>query len=207
MGAPRGLPVGPEASGLLGNIVLLGVDEAVAGHVLGHVRYTDDSWLFLRSASDWPEVCEIYGAAASALGLEANASKVEVHSKANGEAANAMQHERIDYLVSGAAGFRTPEMAADEIRSQLDRDEPDWLLIRFHLGSIRYRRSTVGLPILDETPSILDEIPSSVGQYLTSLATDKKTRSKIDHDWLMERVTGPPHSPMSGRPTPSMPGR
>ena len=188
---PRGLPVGPEACGLLGNIVMLAVDEALVGHVLGHVRYMDDSWLYLRSEDDWPEVYDIYRASASTLGLEANTSKVAVHSKDSGDAEDAMQHGHIAYLLSGAAGYRTPQMAAEDIRSQLDREEPDWALIGFHLGSLRYHRSIHGLGILYENPTILDEMPRNVGHYLASLAADKQTRNKIDHDWLIERITAP----------------
>lgn len=52
MGAPGGLPIGPEASGLLGNIVLLGLDKAISYRVRGHIRYTDDSWMFLGAETE-----------------------------------------------------------------------------------------------------------------------------------------------------------
>ena len=70
MGAPGGLPIGPEASGLLGNIVLLGLDKAISCRVQGHIRYTDDSWMFLGAEPEWPEVLEVYAASVSNLGLE-----------------------------------------------------------------------------------------------------------------------------------------
>ena len=191
IGGPRGLPVGPEACGLLGNIVMLAVDEAVADYVLGHVRYMDDSWLYLRSEQDWSEVYDVYRSSAAALGLEANTSKVAIHSKDSGHARDAMQHEQIAYLLSGAAGYRTPQMAAEDIRSQLDREEPDWALIGFHMGSLRYHRSIHGLDILYDNPISLYKMPRNTGHYLTSLAADKQIRNKIDHDWLIERVTVP----------------
>ena len=191
MGAPRGLPIGPEASGLLGNIVLLAVDEAVADRALGHVRYMDDSWLFLQSESEWSEVYDVYIASASALGLEVNASKVAVHQKGSVGAENAIQHGHIAYLVSGHARYRTPEMAADEIRSQLEQSEPDWAVVGFHLGSLRHTRSAAGLSVLQKHPQILQEMPRNAGRYLATLATDKQARRKIDHDWLIEQATGP----------------
>ena len=190
MGAPPGLPVGPEASGLLGNIVLLAIDEAVADRVLGHVRYMDDSWLYLRSESEWSEVYGIYTASLSALGLEVNTSKVAVHPKGNGGAENAIQHGHIAYLVSGHAKYRTPEMAADEIRSQLEQSEPDWAVVSFHLGSLRHTRSAAGLSVLQMHPQILQEVPRNTGKYLATLAADKQMRAKIDHDWLIEQATG-----------------
>lgn len=191
VGAPVGLPVGPEASGLLGNIVLLTVDEAVSERVCGHVRYMDDSWMFLRAASDWPEVYEAYAASASTLGLKANASKVAVYDKCSGAAEKALQHEEIAYLVSDASRHRTPQMSAEQLRSQLSRDDPDWALASFHLGSLRHARSTHGLAVLYDYPEVLQELPRHTGRYLAGLASCKQGRGQIDRDWLMDRATGP----------------
>lgn len=191
MGAPQGLPIGPEASGLLGNIVLLAVDEAIVDHVLGHVRYTDDSWLYLCSESDWAEVKEVYAASASTIGLEVNTSKVAIHTKQSGNAAHTMHHEQIAYLTSDGARDLTSQMATETIQSQLDHERPDWNLIGFCLGSLRSRQCADGLAILYEDPSILCEIPSQAGRYLSVLANNKIARRKIDRDWLVDAATGP----------------
>ena len=191
VGAPVGLPVGPEASGLLGNIVLLTVDEAVAERVHGHIRYMDDSWMFLRAASEWPEVYEAYTASASTLGLQANTSKVAVYDKCSGAAEKALQHEEIAYLVSDASRYRTPQMSAEQLRSQLSREDPDWALASFHLGSLRHVRSTEGLAVLYDYPQVLQEMPLHSGRYLAALASCKQSRGQIDRDWLIDRATGP----------------
>jgi len=189
-GAPSGLPVGPEASGLLGNIALLGLDDSMAEHVLGHVRYMDDSWLYLQSESEWPEVYDTYSAVVSTLGLEVNRSKVEIHSRVGDDAEQAMQHGHIAYLVSGSSSYRTPQMATRELRSLLDKDKPDWTLVKFFLGSLRSQESTNGLVILYDHPNMLHEIPLSVGKYLVALTANRESRRKIDRDWLVERATG-----------------
>ena len=103
MGAPGGLPIGPEASGLLGNVTLLRLDEAISSRAQGHIRLMDDSWIFLQAESEWPGVREVYEATASELGLEVNTSKVAVHPKGTEGAENAIQHAEIAYLTSPAA--------------------------------------------------------------------------------------------------------
>ena len=191
VGAPAGLPVGPEASGLLGNIVLLTVDEAVSERIHGHIRYMDDSWMFLRAGSEWPEVYEAYTASASTIGLEANTSKVAVYDKCSGAAENAMQHEEIAYLISDDSRHRTPQMSAEHLRSQLSLEDRDWALVSFLLGSLRHARNAEGLAALYDYPEVLQEMPRHTGRYLTALAICKQSRGQIDRDWLIDRATGP----------------
>ena len=192
MGAPGGLPIGPEASGLLGNIVLLALDKAISCRVRGHIRYTDDSWIFLRAETEWPEVREAYIRSVSDLGLEVNASKVEVHPKGSDAAEHIIQHGHIAYLTSPAAGYRPPQRSADALRQELQRDKPDLVLAKFHLGSLRSAQSPFGLPILYEQPQLLQEIPHSVGHYLSAVVGHPHNRPELDRDWLVEQATARP---------------
>ena len=195
MGAPRGLPIGPEASGLLGNAMLLEVDEALSRRAQGHIRYMDDSWIFLQGESDWPDVVETYAAAVSDLGLEINTSKVGVHQFGSEGAEKAIEHGLIAYLTSGAARYRTPQMSADELLAEAEREEPDWRLVGFYLGSLRYRQSSLALPILYEQPRILREMPRHTGHYLAELTNCTQSRREMDRDWLVEQATARPTAP------------
>ncbi len=192
----RGLPVGPEACGLLGNIILLEVDKALADCTLGHVRYTDDSWIYLPSETIWPEIYDIYSMVISTLDLEANNSKVEVYSKSSGDAQDVMEHEQISYLISDAGNYRNSKMAAADIREQLSQETPDWQLIKFLFGSLRCQNNSNGLDILYEHSNVLYELPTDVGRYLSSIAASKRLRSQIDHDWLITQAIdlNPPRS-------------
>ncbi|WP_420442888.1 RNA-directed DNA polymerase [Candidatus Poriferisodalis sp.] len=190
VGAPKGLPVGPEASGLLGNIAMLPIDGAVATLVSGHVRYTDDSWLFVASEHECRKVLDAYSAAAAECGLEVNTAKVEMHPKDRGAALRAMQHDRIAYLTSDRAGYHPPEMALFELQAHLDSGQPDWDLCRFHLGSLRHHRHPGALEHIYEHPTVMQEIPRQAGAYILALADDKQTRRKIDRDWLLDQATG-----------------
>ena len=194
VGAPKGLPIGPEASGLLGNIAMLPIDDAVAPLVVGHVRYTDDSWLFLRWISDWRATLERYREAAASCGLDMNAAKIEIHAKADGSAARALQHERIAYLTSGDAGYRPPAWTAAEFRDRVNSEQPDWALCGFLLGSLRHHRHIGALGPIYENPAVLRELPRQVGAYLKVLAADKQARRAIDRDWLIQHVASS-HTP------------
>ena len=192
MGTPRGLPIGVEASGVLGNIVLLELDKAISSRALGHVRYTDDSWIFLRAESEWPEVFDAYVSSVTDLGLRVNPSKVAIHPKGSEGAHNAIHPLRIAYLICPGASDRTAESSVEEILEELDQDEPDWNVIGFHVGSLAHERSALGLNLLCEHPQVLNELPRLAGHYLWSLADSRKTRNQIDRDWLVEQATARP---------------
>jgi len=192
VGAPRGLPIGPEASGVLGNIVLRGLDEVISREVRGHIRYTDDSWLFLGAETEWPEVLDVYATSVSGIGLEVNTSKVEVHPKGSEAAEHIIQHGRIAYLTSPVSRYRPPQRAAAELREELQRDKPDLTLVKFHLGSLRTAQSPLGLPILHEQPQLLQETPLSVGHYLSAVVGHRRNRQDLDRDWLVEEATARP---------------
>ena len=188
VGAPKGLPIGPEASGLLGNVAMLPVDDAVAPSVIGHVRYTDDSWLFLRVIGDWRATLECYLEALATCGLEINATKVEIHAKADGSAARALEHERIAYLTSDDAGYRPAQWTAAEFRDRVASERPDWALCGFLLGGLRHHRHTGALASIYENPAVMRELPRQAGAYLRTLAADKQARRAIDRDWLIEHA-------------------
>lgn len=189
---PRGLPIGPEASGILGNLMLMGVDAALSPLVQGHVRYTDDSWVFLDDEGRWPEVLRCYEDAAAHAGLAPNLDKLAFHSKEDGSADNAMSSSRVDSLIASAGGFVRPEMAAEEIEHQLSLPQPDWTAIRFGLGALARDGSASGLGMIYDNPTIFIEAPVNTANYLISLTRHGRHRAKINVDWLVDFATAEP---------------
>ena len=100
-----------------------------------------------------------------------------------------MRHGHIAYLVSGTGGHRAPEAVAEDLAWQLDQEDPDWNVVRFHLS--RFGSNPRGLQVLHDYSSIWDQVPTSVGHYLMAVANDKQSRRKIDTDWLIGQATGP----------------
>ena len=194
VGAPPGLPMGPEASGLIGNFLLIGVDLAVDRHTLGHVRFMDDSWFFLESEENWSEVKDIYSSAVNKLELDVNEAKMKLYYKHLGEAFNVMEEDLITYVTSEYTGYFAPERAAEEIRDQIQSADPQWHIIRFFLGMLRSRRNPLALKIVYDNPRLLWEEPRAVGRYLLSLTQDKEIRATIDRDWIVENATKRPEA-------------
>ncbi len=198
LGAPEGLPIGPEASSLLGNIAMLPVDLAIAEVVTRHIRYTDDSWLFLRSASDAEEVLARYREAASACGFDLNDNKVKLYDKADGSAHRAIQHEMISYFESYFSGNIPPDRAHAEFRDQITSQEPDWAVCRYLLSKMNQsldkdasKSHEEMLNTISEYPTVMRELPEQAGRYICTLAKNKHTRDKIDRDWLVKHVASP----------------
>lgn len=82
LGVP-GLPIGPEPSAVLANAVLSQLDGALqaAGH--RHVRWVDDTVVFLRREHEAGGVLELMKQALSAVGLELAAEKTRVEFRPN----------------------------------------------------------------------------------------------------------------------------
>jgi len=192
-GAPAGLPVGPEASGLLGNLFLTDVDAALMHLVSGHVRYTDDSWVFLRAEDDWTPLVDQYESAAIALGLRLNRDKVAIHLKRDQNLQDVIQNDRIASMTAAGSPYVGPEQAVEELEDQLGAgDSIDWSVVRFALGALRRDRSTAGLTVLYGHPQIFREEPVNTARYLLELAGSKATRSAIDNDWIVDHCTESP---------------
>ena len=191
LGGLPGLPIGPEFSGLIGNVMLTGVDQALAPLVLAHVRVSDDSRVFVSDESAWEEIVGAYMEEASRLGLSLNEPKSSLYMKASGDALREIKNERIDYLRECGQGTLDPEIAADEIEAQVKSDSPDWTVINFGIGALIRNQSTTGLPIIYDNPSILQKTPTQTGRYLLSLAANGKCKKFIDRDWLIQYATEP----------------
>lgn len=189
LGMPQGLPIGPEASGVLGNVMLIDVDRELSPIAGAHIRYTDDSWVFLEDACLWEEVVQTFEAAAARVGLGLNRAKVAFHAKEDGAADDALSSGRVDSMIAAAGGYVPPEVAAEELEHQLSLPEPDWTAIRFGLGALAREASTAGLELIYANPELFIEAPVNTGDYLMALARQKRSRGRIDRDWIVGFAT------------------
>ena len=133
-----GLPIGLESSGPLGSVYLLSADSVHALGRIGLVRYTDDSWLFLRSTTEWDSARDEYVALLKDLGLQLNHDKSDVHDKVWDDPEEVIRHGGIAYATDGGSkkmsADEANEMLGDAVRSK------DWKAIRFCLTTLK--RST-----------------------------------------------------------------
>ncbi len=189
LGEFSGIPIGPEASGLLGNVMLISVDEQMRQIAIGYVRYSDDSWVFLDDESRWVDVISMYEAYTNNVGLRPNSSKLGVYQKRHGEAQRMLDNETIAYIRSIASHKLATDMALDELSKQLSKSDTNWSLVSFLVGTLRLKPTERCLTVLYDNPKLFCEIPCVVAKCLLSVAKLKKLRRLIDRDWFVNFAT------------------
>lgn len=70
-----GVPAGPEASGILGNAMLMRLDEVLRARGVGFSRFTDDVILLLPKGCDWEQLNQAIVEVLEPLGLTLNNDK------------------------------------------------------------------------------------------------------------------------------------
>ncbi len=189
VGAPKGLPIGPEASAVVAGLVLGVVDQAMANAGLAHLRYSDDSFVLVPHGASTTHAYDTYCEALGSIGLEPNSAKYEEHSVDDGSAWSAVQDPTVSALQCYPTPFGDDRHLVAALAEELNRDQPNWTAVSFCIGSLRYRRSPCALPKIYDCPEVLLNLPRQVGRYLSELAENRPTRREVDQDWLVERAT------------------
>lgn len=189
VGSPKGLPIGPEASAVIAGLVLGVVDRAMSDAGLSHLRYSDDSFIFVPNGADATHVYDVYCGALDSIGLEPNPDKHEVHSVGDGSAWSALQDPTVSELQHYRAPLGKDRHLIAALDEELSRVEPNWKAVSFCIGGLRYRRSACALSRIYDRPEVFLNLPRQVGRYLTELSEDGRTRHEVDHDWLVEQST------------------
>lgn len=188
----EGVPIGPEASGLLGNAYLLPVDAALRGAGIDFGRYTDDYRIWV-PAREWADVHAVVDQAVQDLGLSLNPAKTR-HMAIGADVLSQLTSEDLTELSQllrhdpPGALLRTYEMLDAEVASST----PDGLRLKFLLGVLRARKDPYGLAAVVKRPELLQADPKSWARYLVPL----HGRGLLDVDWLLAFVTAPvtPHT-------------
>jgi hypothetical protein len=188
----EGVPIGPEASGLLGNAYLLSVDAALRGVGVDFGRYTDDYRIWV-PAPEWADVHALVDEAVRKLGLCLNTRKTR-HMHRGADVLSQLTRGDLDELsvllrLDPAAGLlRTYEMFDEEVASPA----PDGLRLKFLLGVLRAREDSHGLQAVVQRPELLQADPKAWARYLVLM----HGRGLLDMDWLLAFVTAPvtPHT-------------
>lgn len=191
LGMPAGLPIGAEASGVLGNLMLVHVDAELKPLVQAHIRYTDDSWVFLDRGTQWPDLLRVYEQQTARIGLVPNMLKSAFHEKEGRTAEDALFSGRADSMLAAGGGIVRAEEAREEIENQLEDDETDWTAIRFSLGALMREPSPAGLQMIYSNPLLFQEAPRKTADYLMVLC-NQGYGAKVDRDWLVATATDPP---------------
>lgn len=189
VGSPKGLPIGPDASAVIAGLVLGVVDRAMADAGLSHLRYSDDSFIFVPNGADTTHAYDVYCGALDSIGLEPNPDKYEEYSVGDGSAWSAVQDPTVSELQHYGAPLGNHRHLVAALDEELSRDQPNWKAVSFCIGGLRYRRSVCALSRVYDRPEVFLNLPRQVGRYLTELSEDGRTRHEVDQDWLVEQAT------------------
>ena len=188
VGSPKGLPIGPEASAVIAGLVLGVVDRSVVEAGMAHLRYSDDSFIFVPNGVATAQAYEVYSQALDTVGLEPNPDKFEEHSVGDGSAWSAVQDPTVSALQCYRAFVDDDRHLVDALDEELLREQPNWRAVSFCFGSLRYRRSPCALPRIYENPAVLLNLPTQTGRYLSELCDNQATCREVDQDWLVEQA-------------------
>jgi hypothetical protein len=184
-----GLPIGFEGSGPLGSAYLLPADGVHALGRVGLIRYTDDTWLFLRSVDEWEAARDEYVSLLRDLGLALNEDKSRVYDAVWDFPEEVISHGAIAYVTEGGSRTVTADEAADMLGDAVDAK--DWTAIRFCLTTLKRTSDARGVRILSEHDGVFDMVAGNATDYLVVLARSSMARRKIDPEWLLGLATRP----------------
>lgn len=184
----HGVPVGPEASGLLGNVYLVSVDRALRGAGVRFSRYTDDYRLWLAGPDQWEDARDIVIAGVVALGLEVNPSKTR-HMRTPHGVLGQLTNPDFEVLRKLLADDRHQGLAAvaDAFDAEAAKPYPNpkrmgWLLRQFKVNHDAHAGT-----VAQQHPGLLQSAPTHWASYLKVL----HGHGLVDLDWLLETATAP----------------
>lgn len=183
-GGRPGLPIGFEGSGVLGNVFLLPADRVWARDRVGLIRWTDDTWLFLRSRDDWQPAVEEYQGRLELLGLCLNSSKSDFYDKRFGNPEEVMSSGRIDSIVASSGGPVPPDVAIEMLLTELESTVIEPTVVNFSLSCLRSTPSDDVPAVVLENPALWRIAPKLTGDVLARAAQDPTARRLVDAEAL-----------------------
>ncbi|WP_428115097.1 hypothetical protein [Candidatus Poriferisodalis sp.] len=189
VGAPPGLPIGPEASAVVAGLVLGVVDSKLKDAGIAHLRYSDDIFIFVPEGLSPRTANKTFCEALDLVGLAPNTDKYEEHSVHDGSAWSAVQDPKVSDLQHDPNPAGDGRHLVEGIEEELESGRPNWTAVSFCLGGLRYRNNPQALSLICERPQIFQTLPRQTARYLTQMCDDKVNRKQIDQDWMVEQAT------------------
>lgn len=171
-----GIPIGPEASGLLANLYLLPLDHELARMGLNYFRVMDDFWVLAASELQWSEALKVGDFVLQALGLT-RADEKTIFMRDPEEA----YLYALDGVLSAidAAFAASAHLGLQAVRNLVDfiRAEPDPAVahFRYAVRSSRRLEDQYAAELLEDRPDLIQIDPRAAGDYIRVLARRKRS--------------------------------
>jgi hypothetical protein len=197
VGGTSGLPVGPEFSGLLGNVALTPLDKVM--RELGpYVRWMDDLWTFPVDEQEFENHKKVIEETLSLMGLSLNPSKAQYLSSETEDGWDHIGHAGVEYS-KGANGKTSQSDALEMFLEATQGGFVDDRMARYSLavltGSLNKPKAAeieATAKYLLSRPDLFLEFPTQVGKFFATMSTNKQLRKKhVDDDWLDALITQP----------------
>ena len=176
-GSVAGVPIGPEASGVLGAVGLTAIDRGLRDKQFA--RMVDDVWVVATSRSQALSEAEHTSMQMRLLGLAPNDSKTMVLNAT--EALALISDAGTSYMTRGGRVVGESEALATLFSAISEQNESRF---RFALGALSRINSPAAVPVLLGDLDLIDVDPRATGRYLhrvTPLLTERCVGLMIDH--------------------------
>lgn len=186
----RGLPIGPEASGVLGNVPLIPVDRLLRSLGIDFTRYTDDYWIHLHRGADSAMLIDLVTREVDALGLRLNDLKTKVLQ--TDDAVDVLYDSELADLVVLLADNRGRglDRVLELFLAAAESGDSNATRLRFCLRVLTSARDDSPLTVAMANERIMRVDPRGWGRYFRALVATRH----MDMDWLIElalREPGP----------------
>ena len=161
-GAAGGVPVGPDASAVLGTVGLISVDRLLRDTTF--CRWVDDIWVVVETEAGAHSLAELVGDHLIQIGLRENAEKRKVLT--GDEALDHVVDAEIDYVARPGHRVSVDE-AMDLVSSGIAEQKLG--RVRFGLGSLKAHQSVGAVQIFLANPGLIDADPKAIGSYFGSV--------------------------------------
>ncbi|HLW72240.1 MAG TPA: RNA-directed DNA polymerase [Candidatus Binataceae bacterium] len=172
----RGLPIGPEASAVLGNLFLAPVDQSIIASGADHKRYGDDILIFTKTRALREAVVTLLDKELPMLGLTRSEEKTKLFDDPE-EARENLRDSKIQYW-EGAASY-SPELSVWGVRRAFDQDilnSPEIKLSQYRwiLKYLKNRNDMHGCYDLVCRRDLMNIDPKIAGPYVMVAKTTKR---------------------------------
>lgn len=190
--AVAGVPAGPEASGILGNAMLMPLDAVLRLEGIRFSRFTDDLILLLPKGCDWEQVERRITETLEDLGLALNHDKTLCTEDALKARLVAGVDRQLDRAVAGLNEARLEglKMVRWMFDNEVERPEPSMRRVRFALRTFTNHADPHALAAVMEQPRLWMEAPKHCGQYVARM----HEAGCCDVDWLVDQALTKPVS-------------